>query len=176
MCTAANLLYRMSQELRSIFWDLIPELMLSQKRHIHMGPICSSSGFMSFWSTLNKLERKEEQCAFIGYDVKYTVTDSLFNTQASCSKCPLSAWINFLTHMTTELITLRSNAALLMLLAALRICWSSSLCVGFIVEENVTNHMGVWINPKAQFQPATHVCRFKMLNALDMVCIHSVCV
>jgi len=39
--------YRMSQELRSLFPDLIPELMMSQKRHIHMGPIRNGSGFMS---------------------------------------------------------------------------------------------------------------------------------
>ena len=30
---------QVSQELRSLLWDLIPELILSQKRHIHMGPI-----------------------------------------------------------------------------------------------------------------------------------------
>jgi len=36
--------------------------------------------------------------------------------------------------------------------------------------------MGVRINPTAQFQPATHVRRFKMLNALDLVRIHSYCV
>jgi len=47
---------------------------------------------------------------------------------------------------------------------------------GFIIEQNLTNHMGVRINPKAQFQPATHVCRFKMLNALDVVWLHSFCV
>jgi hypothetical protein len=41
-----------------------------------------------------------------------------------------------------------------------------------IGEQNVTNHMGVRINPTTQFQPATHVRRFKMLNALDMVRIH----
>jgi hypothetical protein len=36
--------------------------------------------------------------------------------------------------------------------------------------------MGVRINPTAQFQPATHVRRFKVLNALDMVgYIPSVC-
>ena len=29
--------------------------------------------------------------------------------------------------------------------------------------------MGVRINPTAEFQPATHVCSFKILNALDMV-------
>jgi len=35
--------YRVSQKLRSIF-----QLMPSQKRHIHMGPVCNSSGVMSF--------------------------------------------------------------------------------------------------------------------------------
>ena len=60
------------------------------------------------------------------YVVKCTVTDLPFNTQASFSKCPPSAWINFLTHVTRELVTLRSTAALLMLLAPLRIRWSSS--------------------------------------------------
>jgi hypothetical protein len=43
-------------------------------------------------------------------------------------------------------------------------------------EQNVTNHRGVRINPTAQFQPGTHVRRFKMLNALDVVRIHSFCV
>jgi len=38
----------MSQELRSLLWDLIPELILSQKCHIHMGPIHDGSGVMSF--------------------------------------------------------------------------------------------------------------------------------
>ena len=37
---------------------------------------------------------------------------------------------------------------------------------GLVSEQNVTNHMAVRINPMAQFQ-ATHVCRFKMPNALD---------
>jgi len=36
-------------------------------------------------------------------------------------------------------------------------------------EQNVTNHIGVRINPTAQFHPATHVHRFKMLKALDVV-------
>jgi len=58
-------LYRVSQDLRAILQDLIPELMLSQKRHIHMGPICNGSGVMRFYSTVNKLERKEEHCVFI---------------------------------------------------------------------------------------------------------------
>jgi len=56
------------------------------------------------------------------YVVKCTVTDSAFNTQASCWKCPASAWIHFLTFVTRVLVTLQSTAALLMLLAALRIC------------------------------------------------------
>ena len=45
------------------------------------------------------------------------------------SKCPLSASIHFLTRVTRELVTLRSTAASLMLLAALRIRWSSSSLV-----------------------------------------------
>jgi len=42
--------YRVSHELRSVFRDLIPELMRSQKRHIrvHLGPIRNGSGVMSF--------------------------------------------------------------------------------------------------------------------------------
>ena len=63
------------------------------------------------------------------YVVKCTVTDSLFNTQASCSKCPPSAWINFLTRVTRELVILQISVVLLMLLAALRICWNSSSLV-----------------------------------------------
>jgi len=45
--------------------------------------------------------------------------------------------------------------------------------MGLDGEQNVTNHVGVRINPLVQFQPATHVRRFKMLNALQ---IHSFCV
>ena len=46
-----------------------------------------------------------------------------------------------------------------------------------VSEQNVTNHMGVSINPTAQFQPAKHVRRFKMLNALDVIIwIRSFCV
>jgi len=55
------------------------------KSHIHMGPICNGSGVMSFWSTVNKLERKEGHCVFFSYAVKCTVTDSLFITQANWS-------------------------------------------------------------------------------------------
>jgi len=36
------------QELRSLLRDLIPELILSQELHIHMGPIRSGSGVRSF--------------------------------------------------------------------------------------------------------------------------------
>jgi hypothetical protein len=54
-----------SQDLRAILKDLIPELMLSQKHHIHIGPICNGSGVMSFDSTVNKLQRKEVHCAYI---------------------------------------------------------------------------------------------------------------
>jgi len=36
--------------------------------------------------------------------------------------------------------------------------------VGLLGEQNVTNHMGVIINPTAQLQPATHVRKFKMLK------------
>jgi len=39
---------QVSQELRSLLRDLIPELLLSRKRHIHMGLIGNGSGVMSF--------------------------------------------------------------------------------------------------------------------------------
>ena len=116
-------------ELRSLLRDLIPELMLSQKRHIHARPIGNGSGVMRFQRKVNKLERKEELCAYFwSYVVSCTVTDWPFNTQASFSNRSPSAWIHFLTRVTRELETLRSIAALLMLLAAPRIrCSSSSL-------------------------------------------------
>jgi len=38
---------------------------MSQTSHAHMGQICSGSGAMNIYSTLNKLERKEVHCAFI---------------------------------------------------------------------------------------------------------------
>jgi len=48
--------------------------------------------------------------------------------------------------------------------------------MGLVSEQNVTNHMGVRINPTAQFQPATHVRWFKILNALDglVVAVHRI--
>ena len=59
------------------------------------------------------------------YIVKCTVTDLPLETQASCS-CPPYVWINFLTRVTRELVILQSTAALLILLAVLRIRWISS--------------------------------------------------
>jgi len=38
----------MFKDLRSIFLDLIPDMVLNQKRHTHMGPSCNSSGVMRF--------------------------------------------------------------------------------------------------------------------------------
>ena len=65
----------------------------------------------------------------LSYVVQCTVTDSPFGTQASCSKCPPSVWMYFLTCVTTELVTLGSTAALLVLLAVLRIRRNSSSLV-----------------------------------------------
>ena len=63
----------------------------------------------------------------LNYAVKCTVTDSPFNTQENYLKCPPSAWTHFLICGARKLVTLRSNATMLMLLAALRIRCSSSL-------------------------------------------------
>ena len=41
--------------------------------------------------------------------------------------------------------------------------------MGLDGKQDATNNLGVNINPMANFQPATHVSRFKMLNALDVV-------
>ena len=43
--------------------------------------------------------------------LKLVATNSPFDTQASFSKCPPSAWINFLIRVTRELVILRSTAA-----------------------------------------------------------------
>jgi len=40
--------------------------------------------------------------------------------------------------------------------------------MGLISKQNVTYHKGVRINLMAEFQLATNVHRFKMVNALDM--------
>ena len=109
----------------------------------------------------------------VRYVVKCTVKDSPFSTQASCSKCPQSAWINFLSRLTREFVILRSTAAFFMLLVMLRIRWSSFLscspCLSLVGEQSITNRT-------VQFQPASHVCTFKMLNALDKVRVRSFCV
>jgi len=65
----------------------------------------------------------------LSYVVICTVTDWPFSTQANCSKCPPSAWMHYLTRVARELVTLRSTAALFMLLTAQRIRWSSSSLV-----------------------------------------------
>jgi hypothetical protein len=54
-----------------------------------------------------------------------------------------------------------------------RIVYSIAGKIGLIGEQNITNHTVVLINPTAQIQPVTLVRRFKMLNALDVVRIHS---
>jgi len=48
--------------------------------------------------------------------------------------------------------------------------------MGLVSEKNVTNRMGLTINPTVQFQTATHVRRFKMLKALDglIVAVHRI--
>ena len=56
------------------------------------------------------------------YVVKRTVTDSPLNAQASCMKCPPSAWINFLCDQRTCKLTKHCSVV-----AALRIHWRSSL-------------------------------------------------
>jgi hypothetical protein len=45
------------------------------------------------------------------YVIKHTVTDSPFNTKASCSKCP-PARLHFLTHVTRKLVTLWKHGSL----------------------------------------------------------------
>jgi len=59
------IIYSVPKEVRSLLQDLILELILRQKRHIHIGPIGNGSGVTIFYSTVNKSERKEEHCEFI---------------------------------------------------------------------------------------------------------------
>jgi len=49
---------------------------------MHMGPIRKGSGAMSFESTVNKLERKEEHCAFI--EICCWIYSHRFAVQLSC--------------------------------------------------------------------------------------------
>jgi len=58
--------------------------------------------------------------------IKCIATDSSFTTRASCSKSNPCARMNYLTRVTRELVTLRSTAAFLMLLAALKITLANS--------------------------------------------------
>jgi hypothetical protein len=44
--------------------------------------------------------------------------------------------------------------------------------MGLVGEQNVMNHMGVRMNPTAEFQPATHVGRLEILNAMVTVRVH----
>jgi hypothetical protein len=46
--------------------------------------------------------------------------------------------------------------------------------MGLVGGQNITKHVGVGINPTAQFQPASHISRVKMLNVLDVAQIHNV--
>jgi hypothetical protein len=62
----------------------------------------------------------------LSHVVECVATDLPFNIQTSCSKCNPCAWMNFLTRVTKELVTLRRTEALLMLLAALRITPANS--------------------------------------------------
>jgi len=64
--------YRASQVLKSVLRDLIPELILGQKRHIHMGPFGNGLGVMiwygytpSAWSVRQTLMRGTQKRAEI---------------------------------------------------------------------------------------------------------------
>jgi hypothetical protein len=55
-------IYWVSQELRLLLQYLIPELILSEKYHIHMGPIRNSSGVMSVTRELLTLRSTAVLC------------------------------------------------------------------------------------------------------------------
>ena len=65
------------------------------------------------------------------YVVKCTVTDLLFNTKASCSKCPPSAWIHFDLCDQRTCNVMKHCSIVDAFFAGLRICWSSSSLVFF---------------------------------------------
>ena len=127
-------LCRMSQELRSLLRDLIPEMILSKNVIYTWVQLATVQELRVFKLQQINFKRKKSIVHLLRHVVKCTVTDSPLNTQTSCSKCPPSAWMHFLTRVTRELVTLRSTAALLMVLAALRNRWSSSSLVYLIVE------------------------------------------
>jgi hypothetical protein len=52
----------MSQNLGSVLFNLIPEVILSQKCRIHMVLIRNGSGVMSIYSKLNKVAKKYIAC------------------------------------------------------------------------------------------------------------------
>jgi hypothetical protein len=52
MC--ATFIWRESWDVRSVEQDVIPEVILSQKRYINMGLICSGHGLLCIDSKLNK--------------------------------------------------------------------------------------------------------------------------
>jgi len=47
--------------------------------------------------------------------------------------------------------------------------------MGLFSKQNVVNHLGVNINPVSEFQVTRHVCRFKVLNALDVCECYPLC-
>jgi len=48
--------------------------------------------------------------------------------------------------------------------------------MGLVGKQNVTYLLGISINPMANFEPATHTCRLKLLTALCVVWKRSFCV
>ena len=69
-------------------------------------------GLNNNYSNMHGAKIKSSVVHLLIYVVECTVTDWPLNTQTSCSKCPPSAWITFLIHVTRKLVTLRSNAVL----------------------------------------------------------------
>jgi hypothetical protein len=106
----------------SVLRDLIPELILSQKRHTHTWVQFTTVQELRVFK-VHQIHYKGKRgiVHLLSYVVNCTVTDSLFITQANCLNCRPSAWMHFLTRVTRELVTLQSTAVLLMLLAVLRI-------------------------------------------------------
>jgi len=74
------------------------------------------------------------------YVVKCTVTDSLFNARPNCSKCPPSAWINFLCDQRT--CKLPKHCSVVDASCSAENSLPCSPCVGLIGEQIFTNHVG----------------------------------